>query len=253
MDALLVFVIGMVIGSFLNVCIYRVPKRISLVKPRSFCPHCGIPISARYNIPVLSYIILRGRCAQCAAKIPVRYPLVEALAGVLTLITYYRFGLAGSFIFYTVFIYFLIVIAFIDLHTTLIYNKILILLLAFGLVGNILTHTVDWISATTGFLAGGLSLFLLALLGNKMFGRESMGMGDIKLAAVAGFFIGFKWILLALYIGFVLALLAVALIKLKKNMPTNKLIPMGPFFAVAFVIFLFWGDLLVNLYWSLII
>ena len=247
------FIFGIVIGSFLNVCIYRLPNNISLVKPGSFCPQCGSHIPFYYNIPLLAYLFLGGKCHFCSAPISIRYFLVELLSGLLTLFAYLKFGFTGEFLFYSVFFYFLIVISLIDLATQLIYNKMLIFMLASGVVINLLFSVQPWLDAVIGLFAGSVALFLFALLGRVLFKKESMGMGDVKFAVVLGFFLGWKMVLLALLLGFIIAMVvSVVLMSFKFN-KTDGYVPMGPFFSLGAIAFVFWGALILHWYWGLFI
>lgn len=246
----LAFILGTVLGSFLNVCIYRIPRKISLVKPDSFCPKCGIRIPMYLNIPLLSYLLLKGRCRRCQERIPIQYPLVELLGGFLTLFTYLKFGLTPSFLFYAAFFYFLIVISFIDLERKLILNKVLVWMLAAGLGLNLVFHILPYQQSLLGFLAGGGLMLLFAFLGNLMFRKESMGMGDVKFAAVAGIFLGWKMIMVALFCGFLIAfLILISMMALQKT-SVGEYIPLGPFLAMGLIIFVFWGNQLMNWYWQ---
>lgn len=252
MIMIIIFLMGISIGSFLNVCIFRIPAHKSIIHPGSFCPHCLKPIPFYYNIPLVSYLILRGKCANCDLKIPIQYPLVEWLGGVLSVLTYLKFGLSPLFFFYMIFIYFLIVIAFIDFHTGMIFNRVIVIQFLAGLIFNLVFKVIPWKDATLGLLIGGGTLFLFALLGKTLFHKESMGMGDVKLAAIAGFYLGFKSILIALYLAFFLALIIIILLKYIKKQPSITHIPMGPFFAAALILFIYCGDSIINWYLKLI-
>ncbi len=246
---LLVLVGGLVIGSFLNVCIYRLPLNKNVLWGRSQCPHCGHYIPWYLNIPVLSFVVLRGRCKFCKAKISFQYPIVEILSAVVTYALYRKFGFTAHFIFYLIFVYTLIVIGVIDLKSKLILNKLLIFLIIFAIIFNGFFKVVEFKPSAIGALLGGGVLWLVAWLGEKIFQKEALGMGDVKLAFVSGFFLGYKQILLALYLGFVLALIGIFVFWLfrRKNVP--QLIPMGPFFALGFLIYLLYGQQLI--YWYL--
>ncbi len=250
MDYLILFVFGAVIGSFLNVCIYRIPLKISVVKPDSFCPACGLRIPFYHKVPLLSYLLLKGRCHSCHSPISFRYFFVEFLAAILTLGTYYKFGISPAFLFYVVFIYFLIVVSFIDLSTHLIYNRMLIYLLGFGLFFNLGFGVIPWVDAAVGLLAGGLSLLFFAMLGGLLFKKESMGMGDIKLAAVIGFFLGWKMVLLALFVGFIYAMLVIVFLSFSGRERLQEYLPMAPFFAIGTLTFVYWGPTLIQWYWN---
>lgn len=250
---LLLFVIaGLMIGSFLNVCIYRLPKSLSLIKPGSSCPSCKTSIKFYHNIPVLSYIFLRGRCAYCDTKIALRYPLVELISAVLSGILYLRFGLSGTYVLYLYLTYFLIAIAFIDLDIHLILNKVLIALLIGGVLINVVYQVIPWTSALLGVLTGSGILYLIAVLGQWYFKKESVGMGDVKFAGVLGFFVGWKLILISLYTGYFFAAFYFIFLKFSKKRPTIDYIPMGPFFSMAVFVWIGWWRELLNLYFSLI-
>ena len=170
-----VFIIGTIFGSFLNVCIYRLPEKMSLIFPASSCTICKKRIPMWANIPILGYLFLKGKCYECSATISIRYPLVELLSGILTILSFVQFGLSVSFFIYTVFIYFLIVIAFIDIKTHLIYNKVLIAFLSVGIITQIIVPFISWEKALLGMLSGGVSMFFISLLGKWMFKKESLG------------------------------------------------------------------------------
>ena len=247
---LILFTFGAVIGSFLNVCIYRIPRSISLIRPASFCPNCATHIPFYHNIPLLSYILLKARCHSCNQPITFRYFFIELLSALLTVISYYKFGFSSSFFFYIGFIYFLIVISFLDLSTKLIYNRILVYLLIFGVLFNLLFHVRSWSEVSLGFLVGGLSLLFFALLGRFLFKKESMGMGDVKFAAVIGFFLGWKMALLALLVGFIYAILAVILLSLTGKYKLQSYLPMAPFLTGGSLTFVYWGPALIQWYWN---
>lgn len=252
MIIILLFIFGMLIGSFLNVCIYRLPLKKSIVCPSSHCPHCGVSIPFYHNIPLISYIILGGECKNCLKSISLQYPLVEVLSGLLTVLTYLKFGLNAEFIFYLVFIYFLVIIGFIDLKTHLIFNNILFFMLGAGIGINLIFKTIPWIEAGIGFITGGAAMFFIALLGKIIFKKESLGMGDVKFVAVAGFYMGWKMIIPSVYFGFVLTLIAIIILKLISKIKAGDYIPLGPFIASGLLIFVFWGNVIMNYYWELV-
>jgi len=246
-------VTGLVIGSFLNVCIYRLPEKKSLLFPGSHCPQCTKPIPFYHNIPVLSFIILKGRCSNCSAKISWQYPFVEVISALVTLGAFSIFGLTGELFFNLIFIYSLIVIAVIDLQHQLIYNRILIVVLSIGVVMNLFFQVIPWKSSFFGMALSGGTLWLFAELGRFAFRKESLGMGDVKLGAVAGFFLGTKIILPALYAGFVLALIIIAGINLWKKQSNMHYIPMGPFLGASLIIFTLWGEKIIEFYLAMFV
>jgi leader peptidase (prepilin peptidase)/N-methyltransferase len=245
---LLIFIIGSIVGSFLNVCIYRIPKNISLIKPGSHCPNCKKPIPIYYNIPVISWILLKGKCGNCKTRISLRYPLVELLSGLLTLATFLHFGFSGEFFIFTTFIYFLIVISFIDLDTQLILNKLLVLLLIAGITLNLVFKVIPWPDALLGVIAGGSLMLLVSLLGKIVFKKESLGMGDVKLAAVAGFFLGWKMILFATFFSFFFSLPILIVLMATGKLKFGQYVPLGPFLALALITFVYWGQIIVEWY-----
>ena len=245
---LLIFIIGSIVGSFLNVCIYRIPKNISLIKPGSHCPNCKKPIPIYYNIPIISWILLKGKCRNCKSRISLRYPLVELLSGLLTLITFLRFGFSGEFLIFIIFIYFLIVISFIDLDIKLILNKLLVLMFAVGIALNLVFKVIPWQDALLGVVAGGLLMIFVGLLGKIVFKKESLGMGDVKFAAVAGFFLGWKMILFATFLGFFFSLPVLIVLMAMGKVKFGQYVPLGPFLAMALIIFVYWGQIIVDWY-----
>ncbi len=244
--------IGAVMGSFLNVCIYRLPKNESLIRPRSHCPYCGNSIKFYHNIPLISYAVLKGRCAYCGHSLPIRYPAVELTAALLSVLMYWKFGYSDKTLFYTFLMYTLIVIAFIDWDTNLILNKVLITLAVGGGILNLSMQIILWRDAFLGMAVGGGLLFLFAVLGNWYYKKESMGMGDVKFAAVLGLLLGWKLLLVSLYAGYFFAAIYFILLKLFQKQPTKRIIPMGPFFALGVLVLVVWQQELLDLYLALI-
>jgi len=242
------FIFGIIIGSFLNVCIYRLPKGESVVYPASYCPYCKQKIPFYHNIPLISYLLLKGRCARCGHKISLRYFVVELLAGVITVFAYIKFGFTGQLAFYLFLFYALIVISFIDFETHLILNKILLVLFLVALGLNTFFAIISWKDGILGFVTGGGILLFFAVLGRFLFKKDGMGMGDVKFAAVAGFFLGWKLVLIALYAGFIFALLYYLIGKMARAESLQKSIPMAPFFSISIFLFLFYGDVFLHYY-----
>ena len=253
LEILLLFILGSIIGSFLNVCIYRLPLNLSLWKPGSFCPHCKKHITIWNNIPIVSYLLLKRKCAHCKNPISVQYILIEVLTGIVTVLTYEYYALSNMFIINLVFMYFLIVIGFIDLKTRLIYNRVLVSLLLFAIMAQTVSPFTQWQNALLGVLIGGGAMYLVSLLGKAVLKKESLGMGDVKLAAVAGFFLGWQNILIAVYTGFVFALITMLMINSIKRSRIVGYIPLGPFLALGIITFIFWGKDIVQIYLSLVV
>lgn len=237
-----VFVFGAVIGSFLNVCIYRLPEQQSIAKPLSQCPHCHHPIRFYDNIPLISYLILKGKCRDCGEKISWRYPLVELITAILALFLFAKFYLTINFLVFFIFTAVLIVITFIDLDHQIIPDLLtlpgipIFFLLAVFVVG------VPWMEAAIGLLIGGGVLFVIALGYEVITKREGMGGGDIKLLAMIGGFLGWKSLIFVLLFSSLLgAVIGVALMLIKKE-DMKYAVPFGPFLSAAGVAYLFWGD-----------
>lgn len=243
------FLAGLSIGSFLNVVIYRLPRSKSIVKPRSACPSCGHTIPFYLNIPIFSYLILLGRCRYCTAKISPRYLIIELISGIAVVgyLAYYGVnwqGLAAVLLTLT-----LIPVFFIDFEHKIIPDSISIpgIFLGFGL--SFLTPEPGWLGSIIGILVGGGGLLAIGLLGDKVFKKESLGGGDVKLAAMLGAFLGWEKVLFVFIASAVLGLIgAVILISVSKNVRENHQIPFGPFLATAAVIALIFGDRLIGLY-----
>ena len=251
-----VFVFGLAIGSFLNVCIYRIPRAdVSIHSPRrSFCPACSEPISAYDNIPILSYLILQGKCRHCSATISVLYPLVELATAGLYLFLYYRFGLTLECLLALVFITVLLPISVIDAQHYIIPNTLIVtgLILGFSIVCVIAYQRADvWylLIRLIGAVAGGGVLWLIAVIGSAVLRKTAMGGGDIKLMALNGLFLG-AWPELAMVIAFSAfsgAVVGTTLI-ISGIKDRQSPIPYGPFLAGAAVLVLLWGDNLWRLY-----
>lgn len=273
--SLAALVVGLAIGSFLNVVIHRLPKmmerdwhtqcaelrgeatteavRYNLAFPRSACPHCGHQITALQNIPVLSYLALRGKCAGCGAGISARYPIVELLTGLATAYAAWRYGatLAGAGA--MVFLWAMIALTFIDADTQLLPDSITMPLLWLGLLLNINGTFVDLSSAVIGAVSGYLVLWSVYWLFKLATGKEGMGFGDFKLLAAIGAWLGWKIlplvILLSSLVGAIVGIVLIVLAKRGREVP----IPFGPYLAAAGVIALFWGPALVDRYLDILL
>ena len=251
-----IFLFGLAIGSFLNVCIYRIPRsNISIHSPRrSFCPACSEPISAYDNIPILSYLILRGKCRHCRTPISVLYPLVELATAGLYLFLYYYFGVTLDFLLALAFITVLLPISVIDAQHYIIPNVLILtgLILGFGIVCGIAYQRADvWylLIRFMGAIAGGGVLWLIAVIGSAVLRKKAMGGGDIKLMALNGLFLG-AWPELAMVIAFSAfsgAIVGTVLI-ISGIKDRQSPIPYGPFLAGAAVLVLLWGDTLWRMY-----
>ena len=248
--SILIFVLGLAIGSFLNVYIYRLPQGLSIHSPRrSFCPECRTTIRFYDNIPVLSYLLLRGHCRHCNTEISKVYPLVELMTGILFLLSLYRFGPTLALLHSCLFISLLIPIAWIDGRWYIIPNAIILAGLITGAAVTLLIalpdHNLDYlIDHLIGAVAGGASMALIAVVGTFLFRKKAMGGGDIKLMILIGLFLGGWPHLLVVIIAsaFTGSIIGLALIALGKRSGSGSRIPYGPFLIIGALLDLFWGN-----------
>ena len=248
---LAVAVIGLFIGSFLNVCIHRIPRGESIVFPSSRCPRCKARIRPWDNIPVLSYLILRGKCRSCNERISIRYPLVEALSALLALAMLYRFGLNPSFAVYYAWACALLVITFIDLDHQIIPDSLSIGGIVIGLA------LVWWMPVSYPDAIIGLGLgagLLIAVIYGYYFltGKQGMGGGDVKLLGMIGVFTGWQGVLFTIFTGSLLGSLVGipwALLQ-KKDMQTA--IPFGPFLALGALFYVLFGESIITWYFGIL-
>jgi len=242
------FIFGLVIGSFLNVCIHRLPASQSIVHPRSRCPQCGHLIRVYDNIPVLSYLLLRGRCRDCGARISLRYPVVELLSGAFAAMALARFGLGWQALLMYALIAAFLVITFIDLDHRIIPDVITLPGIPIGLAASFGPGMISPLEALLGILAGGGSLFLVAWGYQLVTQREGMGGGDIKLLAMIGAFIGWKGVLLTIFIASLTGTLAGMALIFRRRGDMKLAVPFGPFLAVGAIAYLFMGPELISWY-----
>ncbi len=243
---------GTLIGSFLNVCIHRLPRRESVIWPASRCPFCHVPIAPYDNIPVLSYLLLRGKCRACHASIPLRYPIVEVLNGVGYGVIFWYFGLTGAASLYAILFSALLVVAGTDLSHKIIPNVITLPGVLLGLVGAATVLPIGLMESFIGMAVGGGLLWMLAWMSPYVFGKEGMGGGDIKLLAMVGAFLGWKPALLTIMIGSLVgSIIGITLIA-AKVINRNEYLPFGPFLVVGALVSLFFGDPLLDWYQHLL-
>ena len=261
---------GLMVGSFLNVVIHRLPKlmerqwrsecaeltggaplpveRYNLLVPRSACPACGHRITALQNIPIASYIALGGKCSACRSRISWRYPVVEALAGLLAGFIAWKYGLSAAMLGALAFAWAMIALTFIDLDTFYLPDSITLPLLWAGLLINVAGTYTDLGSAVIGAAAGYLALWSVYWLFKLATGKEGMGYGDFKLLAAIGAWLGWKMlplvILLSSFVGAAVGIALIVFAQRGRSVP----IPFGPYLACAGLVALFWGERLNRLY-----
>jgi leader peptidase (prepilin peptidase)/N-methyltransferase len=243
-----IFLFGTIIGSFLNVCIYRIPAGQSVISPASRCPKCGAAIRWYQNVPVISYLLLRGRCAGCKTRISLRYPLIEALTGLLFVWVWLAFGWQVATPLYWVFVAALVVITFIDLDHQIIPDVISLPGIVVGFLAALAIPWLPWLDSLLGILLGGGSLFLVAAVYQRLTGQEGMGGGDVKLLAMIGAFLGWKAVLPVIFLGSLAGSLVGVPLMLIKRSDGKLAIPFGPFLALGAVICLLWGRQLFDWY-----
>ena len=237
-----VFLAGAAIVSFANVCISRIPRQLSIVKPLSHCPKCKTPIKILDNIPILSYILLKGRCRTCQKKISLRYPMVELLTGLLYFFLYIKFELP-VFLIFALLATALVVITFIDIDYQIIPNIITFPGIPLGLIFTYFFLPHSLLDASIGLLGGGGLLLLMAFIY-----PGGMGGGDIKMVAMLGAFLGWQKVFLTIFIGSLFgSVIGIALMLFKKWGRKTK-IPFGPYLAVGALLSIFFGDALIEYY-----
>ena len=245
-----VFVFGISFGSFFNVLIYRLPHEISLYRPGSHCPICKSKIRFYENVPIISFIALRGRCSHCKAKISWRYPLVEALAGLLAVGAFYWFGFTVKGFEAALLSLIFIPVFFIDLEHRIIPDILDLPWIPIGLIVSFFPGAiVNWKESLLGIIIGGGLFFFVMWMGEKVFRKEAMGFGDVKLAAMLGAFLGWKNILLVLVMGsFFGSVVGIAIIALSRRDGKSTYVPFGPFLVFAAALALYFGGTIIKAY-----
>ena len=241
-------IFGAIMGSFLNVCSIRLPKEESIVAPGSHCPQCKKPIKFYDNIPLVSYLLLKGRCRYCHSPISIQYPLVEGITALGSLILFMKFGPSLSYLIYFAFVAALIVITVIDLYHQIIPDVISLPGIGVGLLASLIIPQITFLNSLLGVLLGGGSLFLVATLYQWLFKREGMGGGDVKLLAMIGAFLGWKAVILTILLGSLIGSITGIIIMVSKGKDFKYAIPFGPFLSLGAVIALFYGPSLINWY-----
>ena len=243
-----VFLFGAIVGSFLNVCIYRIPAEKSIVSPPSHCPSCGERVRPYDNIPLLSWLLLGGKCRFCRARISVRYPLVELLTALLTLFLFHEYGFSAGFAALFLFSAALVVITFIDLDHQIIPDIISLPGIPLGFAFSFFLPQVGWKNSLIGILVGGGSLLVVAYAYELITKKEGMGGGDIKLLAMMGAFLGWKSIPFIIFISSLLGSVIGISLMIAQKKDSKLAIPFGPFLATAAVIYIFFGDSIIGWY-----
>lgn len=236
------FVFGLIIGSFLNVIILRLPSGKSIVTPRSACPHCGNLIEWYDNVPVLSYLMLLGKCRHCKVRISTRYPVIEAVTGLLSMALFLKYNISWAYFFHFAFVAALIAVIFIDIDHQIIPDVITYPGIAVGFVSSFLVPGVNYRDSFLGIVLGGGILYLVALAYLLVTKRDGMGGGDIKLLAMIGAFLGWKSLPITILSSSLLGSMVGLAAMLRTGADTKMAIPFGPFLSLGAIFYLFYGE-----------
>jgi leader peptidase (prepilin peptidase) / N-methyltransferase len=246
------FIFGLALGSFLNVCIYRIPLNQSIVHPPSACPHCGERIRFYDNLPVISYLLLLGRCRHCRRTISPQYPVVEAATGFLSLALFLKYGAGLEYALFTLFSAALLTIAFIDLHHKIIPDVLSLPGIVVGFAFSLLPSSpLAWTDSLIGIAAGGGFLLLVAIAFEKITGKEGMGMGDVKMLGMIGAWMGWRSLLFIILLSSLAGSLIGGAMLVLSRQGARARIPFGPFLALGTLLYLFFGSELTQWYFRL--
>jgi leader peptidase (prepilin peptidase)/N-methyltransferase len=251
MLTLISILFGAIVGSFLNVCILRLPKEESIITPGSHCPHCKSPVKFYDNIPLVSYLVLRGKCRHCHGPISIQYPLIEGVTAFASFLLFVKFGPSLSYLFYFSFVSALIVITAIDLYHQVIPDVISLPGIGIGLLGSLIIPYLTFLDSLIGIGVGGGSLFLVATLYQWLFKRDGRGGGDVKLLAMIGGFLGWKAVILTILLSSFIGSITGIFVMVMKGKDFKTAIPFGPFLSLGAVISLFYGEAIIIWYLGL--
>lgn len=244
----LYFILGLVLGSFYNVCIYRLPLEKSVVTPRSSCGSCGHVLGGLDMIPVVSFLIFKGKCRHCGASYSARYMLIELLTGLLFAITYLVFGFTWLSVIGIVLSSIVIIVTFIDIDHHIILDRFSVFTMIIAVIYHYFYGDISWLNIGLGFLIGGGVLLLISFIG-------TMGGGDIKIMASLGLLLGYPKIIMAFYFSFVLGaviLLPIMIYSKIKHGEYKSLVPFGPFLCLGAWLTFYFGDVIFNAYLELL-
>jgi leader peptidase (prepilin peptidase)/N-methyltransferase len=240
--------IGLLIGSFLNVAIHRLPRKESLMWPGSHCPACHAALSPLDNVPLLSYLFLRGHCRRCDVPISVRYPIVEAVNGLAYGLIVWYFGVGWQSVIYAALFSALLVVSYIDLDHQIIPDVITLPGIGLGVLAAVTVLPIGFLDSVLGLLVGGGVLLGLAWISPYLFGKEGMGGGDIKLLAMIGAFLGWKPVVLTMLIGAIVGALVGVILIILKVLRRDQYLPFGPFLALGAIVSMFFHQELFDWY-----
>lgn len=244
MECLFIFLFGIIIGSFLNVCIYRIPRGESIIYPPSHCITCKNKLKIYHLIPVISYIFLKGKCSYCKTKISITYPLIEIFTGGIFLLTYIYYGFNFQFVKITVFLCFLIIIAMIDFNTTDIFFKTILMGSLFGIIFIVMYYFKGY-SISEYFIGGLIGAGVISFIA---YTSNGMGGGDAEMCFLCGLYLGWKRTLLMLSLTIILGGIGSMILICAKKKNLKEYIPLGPYIALGSIISLFWGKEIIKAY-----
>jgi leader peptidase (prepilin peptidase)/N-methyltransferase len=242
-----VTLLGLLLGSFMNVCIYRLPRGLSPVRPRSGCPKCGHMLAWYENIPVVSYLVLRARCRECRTPISPIYPIIEIVTGAVFLAAYVWYGPGPLLIVRLVFAWAMIVLFVIDLQHQILPNVITLPGIIVGVLANALAGP-GWVASLIGAAVGAGSLFAIAEIYYRVRHEEGMGMGDVKMLGMIGAFLGWKLVLVTLVLSSFIGSLVGVFVLIAKKESLKYAMPYGTFLAIAALVAAVCGDAILDWY-----
>ena len=245
MIAVLIFILGLMIGSFLNVVIYRLPQGESIVFPGSHCPDCGQELKAIDLIPVLSFLFNKGKCRYCKAKISYQYPVVELLTAFIFLALYWGYNLTIQFLIYAVLLSALIVVSLIDIQHLIIPNKITYPGIILAFLVSLINSQVTWWDSLLGIVGAGLLLLIIAIVS-----KGGLGLGDVKLIAMIGGFLGWQKAFLIIFLASILGSIIGIFLIIFSNKNWKSKLPFGVFLSLATLLIIFWGNEIIQFYWQ---
>jgi leader peptidase (prepilin peptidase)/N-methyltransferase len=247
---LLLFIVGTILGSFINVVIYRLPKNISLFYPHSSCIKCESRLNWYENVPLISYLVLKGKCKNCGELISLSYPLIELFTGMFMVILYFYSQNILHLSYLTFLMMMFISMSIIDYKHFILPDKLLIAAAIVSIIYSIISNGLlvfdNLLSAAIIFFI----LFLLRIGSKKLFKKESFGIGDIKLGTLIGFLLGWQQALIAIFFGFCIAAFTIAIFYALKGIKKNMYIPFGPFMIGGMIVYIIWGKQIIQWYIS---
>ncbi|ADY73413.1 Prepilin peptidase [Desulfurobacterium thermolithotrophum DSM 11699] len=248
MKYLIAFIFGTIIGSFLNVCIHRIPKEESIITPPSYCPKCGKKIKWYDNIPIISYLILKGKCRNCKEKISIQYPLVELLTGFLTTGIVWKYGISVTSFYFLLLTYVLVVVSMIDLKTMLVPVKLCYFAMIAGILFSIFVPSISLKDSILGASFGaGIILFIIETY-YILKGKEGMGYGDANVMAVIGAFLGWEKVLLTIFLASLIGAVWGIIFMILRGKNSQLALPFVPFLSLATYVTIIFGNELISWY-----